>query len=61
MIKVWVNMFNFSFSDQVIIYLVIELILFDFIVYHFLFLCINKVIVFMIMVHMMNMVIRVFK
>ena len=60
-IKIWVNMFKLLFIDQVIIFLVVLFILFDLIVLHVLFLCINKVSVLMIMVHMMNIVIEVIK
>ena len=54
-------MFKLFFGDQVIIFLVVEFILFNLIVFHVLLFCISKVGVFMIMVHMMNMVIWVFK
>ena len=61
MIKVWVNMFEFFFSYQVIICLLIEFIYFDIIVFHVLFLCINKVSIFVVVFRMVNMVIGVIK
>ena len=60
-IKVWVNMFKIFVRDQVIICVVIEFILFNLIILRVLFLCINKVIVFMMIVHMTNMIIWVLK
>ena len=61
MIKLWVKFFRFFFSDQVIICLFIELTLFEIIVVNFLFLCINKVSIFIGMFHMVDMVIGVIK
>ena len=60
-IKVWMNMFEFFLSDQGIIFIVIEFILFELIVSYLLFLFINKVSIFMSMLHMVIMVIGVIK
>ena len=60
-INVWVNLIRFFFRDKVIICLVIGFILLNSIVFHILFLVINKVSVFFMMVHMINLVIWVFK
>ena len=55
------NMFEFFLSDQGIIFIVIEFILFELIVSYLLFLFINKVSIFMSMLHMVIMVIGVIK
>ena len=55
------NILMFFVRDKFIICLVMDFILFNLVVFHVLLLCINKVIVFMMIVHMMNMVIWVFK
>ena len=60
-INAWVNMFEFFFSDQVIICLVIHFISFGLIVFYVLLFCINKVSILMNMFHMVNMVIGVIK
>ena len=60
-IKVWVNMFELFFSDQFIICIIIEFILFELIFFHVLFLCINGVSIFMGMFHMVGMVIGIIK
>ena len=60
-IKVWVNMLELFFSDQVIIFLFIEFVLLNLIVLHVVFLCTNKVRIFMGMFHKMNMFIGVIK
>ena len=59
--KAWVNMFKFFSRDQVVIFLVMDFILVNIIIFHVLLLWIKKVSVFIIIVHMMNMVIWVFK
>ena len=61
MIKVWVNISDFFLSDKVIICFFIELFLFNLSIFHVLFLCINKVSIFMGIFHMINMVIQVIK
>ena len=61
MIKVWVNIFEFFFSDQVIICVFIEFLFFDLSIFHVLFLCVNKVSIFVGIFHMVIMVIWVMK
>ena len=60
-IKVWVNMLEFFFSDQVIICLFIEFFLFNLSGLHVLFLCINKASILLGMLYMLNIVIGFIK
>ena len=57
LIKLWVNMLQFFFVDQVIICIFIEFFLLKLSIFHVLFLCINKVSIFVGIFRMVYMVI----